>query len=393
MFRRVLHNPVKVMIRFSWVFALALASLWAGCLEEPRQSPNGLGLDTTTPIAPAAPVEPVAELDHLFSFAASLAPLVGRCPSETNEENVHARIANQSTAAFRLIREACNDGLRDTMHGLAARAIENGTEHENFTKLHGQATDAMDKLLGLIQNMPSPGSFADAEFQASFQIQYSTHGDYMEGARRQYQSYQAHRGQPFNEGNLRNSFTTIAQTIEETAILSLELESYEWMPGVCQVPSHESQTARVWRFYEVAEQRALEKATPQDLRNISNRFGLLVNDIKPSIEEYVKENFTMALVDVEADLQYNIAYAENYTNEVMPTWEEAIWLADLHQSRLNSISTNGFWQSERNVIQSYKPSFTGEEFPRHIAVRGIALQAITWPFGGFDCRPLDGSTP
>jgi hypothetical protein len=377
------------MTRYSWVLSVCLSSLLAGCLQEPDVLPTGLGLDTTTPLTPATPVEPTTELDHLFSFATSLASLVKRCASETTEESVHARIVNRSTAAFRLIREACNISLRESMHGLAARAIENGTEHENFTKLNGQATAEMGRLLGLIRNMPRPGSHADAEFQASFQIQYSTHGDYMEGARRQYLAYQANRGQSFNEGNLRNSFTTIAQTIEETAILSLELERYDWVAGVCKIPSHESQAARVWQIYEVAERGALEQATAEDLRNISNRFGLLVNDIKPSIDDYVRENFTMALVDIEADLQYNIAYAENYTNEVLPTWEEAMWLADLHQSQLNSISTNGFWQSERNVIQSYKPSFPGEEFPRHIAVRGIALQAITWPFVDFDCRPLE----
>ena len=367
-----------------------MVPLLTGC-SEPEAKPEdpivwGLGLDLPAELPPPGPfLEDDSELQHLFAFAnESIRPMFDRCEHPDRPERFVSNLAaKRDMYAFIHLRDVCEKSDSQASRAAAMAAIANGTEVSEFQARSERMNATLDALVDALHALPTPRTRTDAEFHAWIARYVHERILYREGAISNYQSYIETKGQQYAEMHLINAFRTTFNVPRYAEAYLHFMQDYDWtwQDGACALPAVEAAHAEIQASYDRALELAQDLADPDDAQWISTFYGDLVKIRKPSIAFYAREGFVPALLHLQHDLDFQVAYWENLTTDRRPTLEEAEWLIADHHARGRALAMEDVWTNEYAVM---KQADFWEADP-DTAVRPIALQAVHWRFADLQC--------
>ena len=372
--------------------AVLLAFLLSGCIHANRlhasQQENqwGLGLDVSVQPEPTAFSENATDLNHLFALAnSSIDALYGRCKTNALESWVRGQAREWNWWAFTYLEDACDEEDRLIILAEDKDAMANGTIAELAAKYENETQAAIDRVTPQILELPAPGTYADAEFQGWIQEEFMTLRAGLKVCKEYVAAYWNHTGQPFNNLNLDTGIINCKGSTRALDALEYLVQHYDWQPGVCSIPSADEIFARNMGRFNRSLDRAEQFAKPGDKKGFSSPYGYMATNLGPRIESAHREQWPLLLLFQQPELDFYVAYWENYTLQPRPTFEEGEYLIALHHSKVRSLTTEKVWDDERYWVSDAKRNQDWYDDPEG-AVRPLALQAVTWPFGQLDCR-------
>ncbi len=308
------------------VIAILFTVSLAACLDAPREGQmddsdgdaNDSGTTKEELPSPGPFAESKSDLLILHTFLVKNGTdILAKCGYDDSTGEIR-RAADDGAYLHGLesIIRGCARPLEDRDREYAEEAIQEGTEHETFEEFYHAAQQVVDRVALKLNADSGPSTVVEAEVLYQLMDRHHFGLQMMDTAIRYWEPYQ--QGTDRDTLQLQNAYLNLLGARGEADAIEQILDKYPWGNDACEFPEASALERRVHEKLATA----LELAKPDTLWR--NR---LVNFLKPEIDYYRNQSWTIGLLPMEVLLETHLAYWENVTQEdSWPTREEAEYL-------------------------------------------------------------------
>lgn len=376
--------------KMPWAKVTAIAMLvltLSGCATAPEAGPSatlsrswGIGIQVPQALpGPAAWQEGPSEIAKLDEFLRNdVRVMVESCGhSEAHADLLRAWKQGDAMGAFDVIYLACSPDTNGEAQNLANQAREHHSEQAEFERLTRRAQEAMESLLARPEFEAGPGSLLDAEILNRF---FSLHNSFVSMREIANTTFSAYLADNRSVPNLLTAFDNLLSIPPSQGITFRLLDAFPWTAGQCGSPSIDSLFQSISSRLERAIRIAGSYSDQDDANFVTNMYGSLVKGTKPAIEFYKTHGWWPGLVASSGELDWKLAFWENYTTEVLPSREEGRYLISLYRSEQRNLISEGPVLSLLSQVDSGE--WEASEIP---GLRALTLSGLHWEFDAVRC--------